>query len=83
LVFTFPQSDKPETPTIRPDVEGQIREFVETERERVDKKKSTIVKSERERKLQELKKFGKDFQVSDLDHCIQSSVLLLTSSPLH
>ena len=31
-------------------MQGQIREFVETEKERVDKRKSTIVKSERERK---------------------------------
>lgn len=60
------KTDKVETPVIRNDVAGQIREFVETERERVDKRKismATIAKSERERKLQELKKFGKDFQV--------------------
>jgi hypothetical protein len=67
---SFKQTEKAETPVIRHDVAGHIQAFVETERERVDKKKSTmatsmanVAKSERERKLQELKNFGKDFQV--------------------
>ncbi len=59
------QTDKPETPVIRHDVQLQIREFVGTERERLDKKKMAMQRIERERNLSELKRFGKDFQVCD------------------
>lgn len=46
------------------DVIKHYRTFVENEREKVDRRKSNMAKSEREQKLADLVKFGKTFKVS-------------------
>lgn len=45
-------------------VVGAYRQFVDSEREKVEAKKQSIVKSERDKQLAELKKFQASFKVS-------------------
>ncbi len=44
----------------------KFREFVGVEREKIEAKKQTVVKSERDRHMAELKKFHSDFKVSTI-----------------
>lgn len=45
-------------------VVGAYRQFVDSEKERVEAKKQSMAKSERERQLADLKKFQASFKVS-------------------